>query len=242
MSLLGDESQYRITGVVAYSPGSPGWVENARAEFERIARAYASVTSPQMQRDGAGYMVAQCVSLLAELGVFDSTEVRMRTPVIDLLGMLNDLTRGRNHPWAEPSNYGGSSIETTAAKELRIWVLTALVVLEGAGHGTNESCKLIAEALTENGVEGRQSRGRSFPWGTIKRWRSQASEDEQARAAQSANQFWSAVACPHASRIQDCTVAEGSPCIPLRQCAVEFLDQAGLLGLLTDRFRSAGFG
>lgn len=214
-----------------------------REEMAQLAVAYAKERTVHQQREAAGYMVARMQQLLDELGAFDHSIPGSRGPLLDLIGMLRDLNLGRNHPWGEPEKLGGSGIERTAERERRIWAMSAVKVLQSAEFGLNDSCRQVAEALSRKGMAGRQAKGETFPWKTVKRWVAEADEEAAARADRTKDAFWAAIACEHAPDPRDCRANGGAPCYPIASVAQQFLARDDpLLDLITRRLNSATFG
>jgi hypothetical protein len=191
-------------------------------------------------------MIAQMASIVDKVGFFENISERPRTPIITLLNMITDLNKGRDHAWARPSRYGGSSADSAAKREVKLWVLAAVRVLRDSGHGANEAYRLVAEVLTKSGFMGRQSgTAGTFPQGTVKRWWNEyvnAPGSAHERVESTARNYWEMVRCSHADTPINCSADDGKPCLPVKVIGQRFIEEAGLLGLLGERFRSATFG
>lgn len=186
--------RYSLSVVDVYPPGSEGWVENYRQEFSYIARAYAKNARVGKQQLAA-LMLARMAEIVDQLGIFDEGNEEASAPVIELLNMLRDLGHGRKHPLAEPAQTGGSNIETSDRREVRLWAIAAVKVLRRGRWGLNQSSRMVAQALTRRGYGSRQRKD-SVPWQTIKVWYYKAalSPDEIDRTDAMASDVWEAAA------------------------------------------------
>jgi hypothetical protein len=222
-----------------------GWVQDVNAALSALSSVYSTDCDINRRREVAGTMIGIMTLCLQRLGVFGDFSTADPAPTIDVLQMLRDLNRGRRHPWSEPAKVGGSSIETTGDREIRLWSLVAMTVLKQGGHASKAAYILVAGALSAAGVTGRQSPTGQFPYQTVQRWWLSFSKEpgrDEDRVSFASKHFWETADCPHSPIALSCSFSDGEPCMPRSKISEMVLRQDGSLAGVAAGFRSGGFG
>lgn len=144
-------------------PGGKTWRRQVAEEFLHLGELYAATDNLYRQRKIASTLVAQMLVRFTELGVFeDDADALATMPIVNVLAMFRDLEIGRRHEWAEPASIGGSRIERTSAREVRLWALTATSLLIDVDLKPTNAFREVAAALAVAGYD--------YSPGALKSW------------------------------------------------------------------------
>ena len=171
---------------------SPGWPDpsdwSARlfADLTRKAKAYEGEAGNDQRRYLAACMIGSIVSSLYELPTFREAHVLL--PLKDVMIFFEDLRRGRDHPWAHPTKFGGTNVTRTAIAELKSYLKAFSFILRDSGFRINESNKFLAKSLQKSGRK--SERNKIISSKTIERWVKEEATRQDAIVKKNIDQIW----------------------------------------------------
>ncbi|MEY4473359.1 MAG: hypothetical protein RL671_1663 [Pseudomonadota bacterium] len=149
-------------------PGWPDpsrWVDSLIVELKSRLEVYEAETDWELKRNKAAAYIGCIAGHLQELPPFAGKDLLV--PVKDLIIFVKALEDGSGHPWAKPTNFGGTNAETAAETEVRVWVVMGIWALLEGGYPRNWAYKRLAKAMT---ASGRGRKGKPFSHRNVQRW------------------------------------------------------------------------
>jgi hypothetical protein len=219
------------------NPGWPDptdWINRLCASLQDRYAVYQEETDVLLRRNKAASMLAHVLSSLHELPPFHAGHSHL--PLKDLLIFLSDLDRGRSPPWAQPVNFGGTSVTTTADSELRQWVNGVVHVLWFTGMRKTEAYKIVADGLTKHGRKGKG--GGPVAWRSVQQWCRNLGHPKDTMIGRRIMDWWQVTPCPHGYLVTNCETGQWNiaHCCDAQAMARKFADSIWEMPHLRDRF------
>lgn len=170
-----------------------GWSKQLHEVIEGGAKAYRLETDISKRRGIAKLLLQFVVGKIQQIP-FES-DINIYGPLKDLVFFLEDLEKGRAHPWSIPTNFGGTNITTTADSEFRLWVKAIVQICLAQGLKPTPTYRLVARKLTESGRTGRKKNSDTgtlgpVAWQSVRRWANADTPPESRLALETIVGFW----------------------------------------------------
>lgn len=206
-------------------PNTHDWLKSLYSELEQRAKDYDAETDVELKRNKAASYIGCIAGHLQQIPPFEGTD--LLSPIKDILIFIHSLEGGSGHPWAKPTNFGGSNAETIAETEVRIWVVMGVWSLLEGGYGKNQAYKYMAKVMT---ASGRTSHGKPFSHRNIQRWwldYEYQRDDRLSKVQWRIENYWAEMPCPHGQLMYECdSDGNGNRCADWRLVAELFASQA----------------
>ena len=138
------------------------WVAKlANALIEPVDAYYKAPDEALARREAANIQLI-VLEALEQFGVLRQTKVHL--VLLRFVEMVNELERGRIHPWAHTISVGGTKFDTDADTNRRFAAIECVFSLIKTGRTQNDACMRVSELISKCILK------RTPNWKTISSW------------------------------------------------------------------------